>query len=717
MSGVTKKLMSASGGVAGPVVAQAVDFDGTSDYLSRSTDLVGNSDGKTFTFSAWVYLDTSSGVTYVYGLGNNTFFVRFSNGGLQLLGDNPSGPATVSGYLPVGSYPQYEKTFIHVLISVDLTNTSRRHVYLNDNNVTPSITWEIYNNNAINFTEANHAVGAFSTGGNQFRGRLSNVFLDYTYRDLSVEANRRLFITDEGTPASGQASLSPILYLPMDDPADVGRNDGTGGNFTLNGIVARSGRGPNQYNSAASTFDGSADYLSTSSVTGLADGKVFTLSFCIKFDQITTAPQYVYSIGGNIFYIRMDRDEIIVYGDNAGVGAESLIASFEDEVTSPFVVGRWYCISISLDLTDISKRHFLLDGNPLAVTWTNYNNADIDFTPVGGAPYEIARDANTISNYVDGEISDFYFDTTYIDLSVDNPFYDTETDKPKFLGEFGELPTGSAPLIYLPLRADDAGNNKGTGGDFTVNSGPYVGARGPSEYWADSADFNGSNQNLSRTSALVGATDGKVLSLVFSVYYDMTGVPILVELGNGSVGFLTVGLRSGTNTMQIMLYNSAGSQIMWADRVGNIGSDNWINIAVSFDLSNTSKRHFYLGTSGAFPSLASINYNVYTNDTVPFSAANSNSLGRSPRDPNFLNGKIGFLWFNTEYIDFSQEANRLKFFDAFGFPVELGEDGSLPTGNVPLIYMNEDFHLGTNYGSGGNFTPVNAPTDGGYVKG
>ena len=33
-------------------VADAIDFDGVTDYLSRSSDLVGNADGKTFTFSA-----------------------------------------------------------------------------------------------------------------------------------------------------------------------------------------------------------------------------------------------------------------------------------------------------------------------------------------------------------------------------------------------------------------------------------------------------------------------------------------------------------------------------------------------------------------------------------------------------------------------------------------------------------------------------------------
>lgn len=37
---------------------------------------------------------------------------------------------------------------------------------------------------------------------------------------------------------------------------------------------------------------------------------------------------------------------------------------------------------------------------------------------------------------------------------------------------------GTPPLIYLPMCGNNAGKNYGTGGDFTVNSGPFAGARG-----------------------------------------------------------------------------------------------------------------------------------------------------------------------------------------------------------------------------------------------
>ena len=46
-------MVGAAAGAAVPttVMPEGVDFDGVNDYLSRSTDLVGNVDSKTFTFS------------------------------------------------------------------------------------------------------------------------------------------------------------------------------------------------------------------------------------------------------------------------------------------------------------------------------------------------------------------------------------------------------------------------------------------------------------------------------------------------------------------------------------------------------------------------------------------------------------------------------------------------------------------------------------------
>jgi hypothetical protein len=380
MADLTGMLQAAAGAAGGDeIVPIGVDYDGSADYLSRATDLTGNSDGKTFTFSAWLYptVQPSSGFFFdiadpVGGVSNpNRFTLRTASNDLFIqVSTSPYETivlsATISASLP-------NDTFSNVLVSCDMANVANRYVYIND--VAASVTWTTYADLNIPFTGGaggtRFGIGATAAGSANYKGRISGLYLDYTYRDLSIEANRRLFIDDDGLyvtpPTTG------IISVPMDDPADPGRNDGTGGNFTLNGVVARSGRGPNEYNAAASTFDGSADYLSKASVTGLSGGNAFSVAFSFKRASLFQRPA----------------------------------------------------------------------------------------------------------------------------------FYDTETDKPKFLGATGNLPTGSAPLIYLPLYASSAGTNLGTGGDFTVNSGPYVGARGPSEFWADSAEFNGTTQYLQNRLPLV----------------------------------------------------------------------------------------------------------------------------------------------------------------------------------------------------------------------
>jgi len=357
-----------------------------------------------------------------------------------------------------------------------------------------------------------------------------------------------------------------------------------------------------------------------------------------------------------------------------------------------------------------------VNGESVSLTFNGFDiSGDIDLTR---ATYRIGTRYDGSKDFL-GVLSDFYFDTTYIDLSANNPFWDSDLNKPKFLGENGELPTGSSPLIYLPLRADDAGSNKGTGGDFTVNSGPYVGARGPSEFWAESASFaDTSSEHLARNSAITGLSSGKVFSFAVAVKKDATGdvVPIMEMHDTATPSTTSTDIRlrielGSTGRVALIARDSSDSDVLNASSGTSYDNANWQMILGSVDLSDTGKRQVYVDGSAA-----SITWSTYANANIDFSGVLNAWIGKQLTS-DFADGRIGFFWFNTEYIDFSQEANRLKFFDAFNYPVDLGEDGSLPTGNQPLIYLNNDFHLGTNLGSGGDFTPQNTPSDGGSVKG
>jgi hypothetical protein len=708
----SKKAMLMSAMLNRVSLAEAVDFDGTNDYLSRASDFTGNADGKTFTFSTFLYVPSLANfrVLYLTGASSNFYFLIDGAGKINLIGKNAAGSQILSATLGDGFSVD---TWYHVLISVDLANVANRSVYIND--VSSTAVWSTYTNDSINFTNAVHRVAVDAAGtASIFKGRLAHVFLDYTYRDLSDSANRRLFIDADGFPASGQASLSPILYLPMDDPDTVAVNAGTGGDMTLNGTIARSGRGPNQYNAAASTFDGSADYLSRSSLTGATGTKQGTLHVLLKRGS-SAASHRVYGFGGaGLVYADIQQTSTTTefnFGNSSGAVVGRL------SITNPSPVNdKWQSFAVSLDLADIGNRQVLVDGVvPSAFSWSVYTDDTIAWST--GSAYNIGTAAPTPALYYNGEISDFWLDNSYnADLSG---FYDTDTGKPLDLGEDGSTPTGSSPLIYLPLRGDDAGSNKGTGGDFTVNSGPFTGARGPSEYWASAAEFNGTNQYLLKAGNLTGITTGKAFSFALAVRADAGAVnDVLCDLGDGN-NFLGAGSKAlrisltATPQIRITATNSAGTLILSATAtttsISTAGA--WNVVLCSMDLTDAGNRDVYI--DGVAQSLT---VSTYTDDNISWDTGRNtiaaNSAGTQPHD-----GKLGFLWFNTEYIDFSQEANRLKFFDAFNYPVDIGADGSTPTGNQPLIYLNNEFETGVNYGSGGDFTPTNAPTDGGSVKG
>lgn len=224
------------GGPAPATLTGAADFDGVNDFLSRTTDLAGAADGKTMTVSVWVYrgdtndcaiqLNRNSGGSSLNRISqaSNAFAVDFGNGS----GGNVLIASVTSPTMPLNAWQ-------HVLMSVDMSSTSLRSIYINDTAAT--VSWGAYSNANLVRVSDNIGIGARSDGALKFKGKLAHLYTDYTYRDLSITANRRLFYAGALQPADNQAALSPILYLPMTTAGAMGVNLGTGGNFTVNGTL------------------------------------------------------------------------------------------------------------------------------------------------------------------------------------------------------------------------------------------------------------------------------------------------------------------------------------------------------------------------------------------------------------------------------------------------------------------------------------------------
>jgi hypothetical protein len=547
-----------------------------------------------------------------------------------------------------------------------------------------------------------------SPSGQNYRGRLSNVFLDYTYRDLSVEANRRLFVTADLKPALGQAALNPIMYLPMSDPTQPGLNQGTGGNFTLTGTVARSGRGPNQYNAPYSDLDGSADYLSrTTAPTGITDGKQLTVSGVLNFDS-SAGRILVFSQSTNYkLEFALVSGKLTIECKNAA-GSTVLGVTANQTLTA----NRNYQFVLSCDMTDVAKRWLKINGEDLSNVWTGYVNDNINFN-ISSTPRYLVGATSGLSPTFNGRLGALWFNTSYIDLSVPANLAKFVTGtginaKPVDLGATGELPTGTSPLIYLPMYANNAGKNYGTGGDFTVNSGPYTGARGPNEFWGNIADFGGiTNGSYLNKNTSLGVSNGKTASLSFWIRPDSATTRYVFTINPADGSTTHFGIEFSSNLrLQI---SGGGLGVTTADN--SIPLNAWRHVLVYFDLTDSSKRGVYI--NGA---LATVTWNAYTNTDILFSSPNVVFAARNSNFADSFDGKLSEFYFTTNYIDLSQEANRLKFRDAFGNPVDLTQQIAAAAIPTPAVYMRfPPTAFGTNSGTGGDFTVNGTITDGGQL--
>lgn len=505
----------------------------------------------------------------------------------------------------------------------------------------------------------------------------------------------------------------PILYLPLSDPTQPGKNLGTGGDFALNGVVARSGRGPSQFNAPYSDLNGTNQFVRrATALAGVANGKQFTLAFQVSRDN-----------GGDVISLTETGSEQLMCRTQsngtfellAGNGGTWIVYA---SATNLIKLQRNHIVVISVDTSSTSKRHVYVDGLSVSVLWGTYVvDGVIKFNP-SSTPrcYIGAAAANTPSGFFDGRLGNIFFDTKYIDLSQPANLSKFVTGagidaKPADLGANGEKPFGTPPLIYLPMYGNNAGKNYGTGGDFSVVSGPFAGSRGPNEFWGNKADFVPNAHLYSWTS--LGTN--KTLSLSFMVTFDDTNTSRVVFAACGSQilnASIQVQRESTANKLLVNCMSVSGTALYAESNTTFVAGTYFIQICI--DLTDTNRRKVF--ANGAEVTMTYSFYNNYVIADTSFVTLGAYCSNSGASTSNYLDGKLSEFYFTTDYIDFSQEANRLKFRDAFGNPVDLAPQiaaGTLPN---PAIYMRFDpANFGKNSGTGGDFVVNGTITDGGQL--
>ena len=228
----------------GQYLANGVNFDGTSDYLSFSDSLTGVSDGKLVTGSFW-FRRGATGSGRIIDFAASNFMIGFLASNEISVTAQDSNDATI---LDVETTAITDTSdWHHCMFSFDMANTSNRHIYING--VSDLNAVNTYTNAEIEFTTNEVRIGASFGGGVKYNGDIADLWLlPGTYIDLSIPGNRRLFYKGGGAPylgASGQKPTgTPPLMFFQGATADWHTNKGTGGGFTENGALTDASTDP-----------------------------------------------------------------------------------------------------------------------------------------------------------------------------------------------------------------------------------------------------------------------------------------------------------------------------------------------------------------------------------------------------------------------------------------------------------------------------------------
>jgi hypothetical protein len=246
---------------------------------------------------------------------------------------------------------------------------------------------------------------------------------------------------------------------------------------------------------------------------------------------------------------------------------------------------------------------------------------------------------------------------------------------------------------------------------FIKPVGPGIARRVPAvvvggAYASNAVRFDGSADYLLRGADLTGNADAKQCTGSLWFNRQATGGQWVYNLGpSGGYGISFAG-SAPNDCLRVEFKNAGGTMIVKLETVETFtGTGAWRHAMFSFDLADTAKRHLYIDDA------SDLNVVTYTNDTMDFTRT-EHAIGAGTSGVAKMNCEVADAWldFGT-YIDLSVAANRRKFIDASGKPVDLGSDGSTPTGSPPSIFLTNPLATWhTNAGSGGGFTENGALT-------
>lgn len=237
-----------------PFPVNAVDFDGTNDYLTRGAGLTGATNSSQGILSMWLRLDGSNGaaLSIIRTAGSEMSVTKGSDNVFRVLVNDAAGAKSFQ--IPTATAYTAGATWLHLLYSWD-TNFSAgnkiAHLYVNGVNDKGTVT-DADTAFDCDYTWTDMRIGAAIVPSpvQKFDGCMSEFyFAPGQFLDFSDPSNRLKFRKSNGKPqdlgsdGSTPTGTAPKVYL-KNAAASFGNNSGTGGNFTITGSLDTASTSP-----------------------------------------------------------------------------------------------------------------------------------------------------------------------------------------------------------------------------------------------------------------------------------------------------------------------------------------------------------------------------------------------------------------------------------------------------------------------------------------
>jgi hypothetical protein len=214
--------------------------------------------------------------------------------------------------------------------------------------------------------------------------------------------------------------------------------------------------------------------------------------------------------------------------------------------------------------------------------------------------------------------------------------------------------------------------------------------------------MNGSNQYFNRGAAFTSIADSKTGIISFWVKWgaasDAQFNPILYGDSNNRI------YKSSDDKLYVDFVNGSAAVSLQGVSTWTSASG-WTHVIMAWDSSDINKSKTYVNGSSDANAGTQANVNILYTGVTDWGVM-ALAGGALP-----VSCCISELYFAAgQWLDLTNSTNVQKFRTSGGKPVNLGTDGSTPTGSAPTLYMH--VYDGTNAGSGGNLTLHNGALSG-----